>query len=463
MSVKTMVAPEQVHKVLNKHLLADGFDLVLDLEKSKGAHLYDSKYKKNYLDFFTFFASNPLGMNHPKVLENQEFLNAITKSAVNNPSNSDIYTQEMAGFLETFSRVGIPDYLPHAFFIAGGGLAVENALKVAFDWKVQKNFQKGYRTERGHKILHLDQAFHGRTGYTMSLTNTEPGKVAYFPKFDWPRIKNPKISFPLDDNMTQVVADEKVAIAQAEQYFAMYKDEIAAIILEPIQGEGGDNHFRPEFHKALRRLADENDALLIYDEVQTGVGLTGKFWCHEHFVEPDILAFGKKAQVCGILAGKRIDEVDSNVFHVPSRINSTWGGNLVDMIRFQRYLEIIEEDKLVDHAANTGKYLLSQVQKFADEHEFVSNARGRGLMCAFDFSDKHGRNEFIQAAMDEELLILPCGEKSVRFRPPLTITKEYIDEGFDKIAKAYKKAVDKCPALKNHYVTNGGPKEVKSE
>jgi L-lysine 6-transaminase len=125
------------------------------------------------------------------------------------------------------------------------------------------------------------------------------------------------------------------------------KDEICAILIEPIQSEGGDNHLRTEFMIALRQLADEHEALLIYDEIQTGVGLTGKFWCHQHFgpdARPDIIAFGKKMQVCGILAGKRLDEIEGNVFKVSSRINSTWGGNLVDMVRSSKIMEIIEED-----------------------------------------------------------------------------------------------------------------------
>ncbi|MEX2404345.1 MAG: aminotransferase class III-fold pyridoxal phosphate-dependent enzyme, partial [Balneolales bacterium] len=295
--MNTTLSPGQVHEVLSRYMLTDGYDMVLDLEKSKTPYLYDSKNDKQYLDFFTFFASNPLGMNHPKVADNTEFTERIKNVAIHNPSNSDIYTKELAEVIDTFSRVGIPKEMKHLFFVAGGGLAVENALKVAFDWKVQKNFQKGYRSEKGHKILHFDQAFHGRTGYTMSLTNTEITKVAYFPKFDWPRIRNPKMKFPQDEeSLAETKNNEKAAIAQAERYFEIYKDDIAAIIIEPIQGEGGDNQFRVEFHKELRRLADEHEALLIHDEVQTGIGLTGKFWCHEHYVQPDILAFGKKAQ-----------------------------------------------------------------------------------------------------------------------------------------------------------------------
>ncbi|MEX0928178.1 MAG: L-lysine 6-transaminase [Balneolales bacterium] len=433
------LTPDQVHKALNRHLLADGYDMVLDLEKSKTPYLYDSKNQRQILDFFTFFASNPLGMNHPKISDDAGFREKLTKVALHNPSNSDIYTTEMAEVVDTFSRVGIPGNMHHLFFIAGGGLAIENALKTAFDWKVQKNFQKGYRTEKGHQVLHLDQAFHGRTGYTMSLTNTEITKVAYFPKFDWPRITNPKMQFPLnEENTASVINQEKLAIAQAERYFERHKDDIAAIILEPIQGEGGDNQFRPEFHRELRRLADEHEALLIYDEVQTGIGLTGKFWCYEHYVQPDILAFGKKAQVCGILVSDRIDEVATNVFTVSSRINSTWGGNLVDMVRFQRILEIIEEDKLVENAAGTGRYLLEKIEALTGRFDHLHNARGKGLMCAFDFTNPDDRAGFLDKAYENNLLMLPCGSHSIRFRPPLSISRDHIDEGMEIIDKSLK-------------------------
>lgn len=444
------VSPSDVHQVLKKHILADGFDIVLDLDRSQGPYLYDAKYDKKYLDFFTFFASNPVGMNHPKMVGDPEFMRKIAQVAAHNPSNSDIYTTYMAEFVETYGRVGIPSYMPYAFFVAGGALAVENALKTAFDWKVQKNFRKGYRQEKGHMILHFEQAFHGRSGYTMSLTNTEINKVAYFPKFNWPRVMNPKMRFPLTpDNISITAANEKLAIAQAEMFFQTHKDDIAAIILEPIQGEGGDNHFTLHFHTELRRLADENEALLIYDEVQTGVGLTGKFWAHQHYVQPDILAFGKKAQVCGILAGTRIDDIETNVFHKSSRINSTWGGNLVDMVRFQKYLEIIEEESLVENAAKTGAYLLEQLHAIEKDCEFVTGARGKGLMCAFDLPNAHARNSVISACYDNGMMILPCGTHTVRFRPPLNITKSQVDEGMQIMHTALDQAIGKCPALKS--------------
>ena len=440
------VKPTEVHNVLRKHMLVDGFPLVLDLEKSHGSFLYDSSEGREYLDFFTFFASSALGHNHPRLLE-KDFLDKLAKVAVNKPSNSDLYTVEMAEFVETFARIAVPESMPNLFFISGGALAVENALKAAFDWKVRKNFAKGIKEEKGHKVIHFRDAFHGRTGYTISLTNTDPTKTDYFPKFDWPRIENPKVTFPLEAHLDEVVEAEKRAIDAIEKVLAEDADDIAAIIIEPIQGEGGDNHFRPEFFRELRRIADENDVILIFDEVQTGVGLTGKMWCHQHFgVEPDIMAFGKKTQVCGIMASDRINEVDS-VFKVSSRINSTWGGNLVDMVRAKRMFEIIEEENLVENAARMGDVLqnhLLELQK--DFGELVSNARGRGLFCAFDLAGTKMRDNFVTTCMHNGLLILKCGERTVRFRPPLNVSKEEIDRAAEILRKSLVETKEKSGA-----------------
>lgn len=445
-----MITPKNVHPTLQKHILADGYEMVLDLEKSKGAYLHDSTTGTDYLDFFTFFASNPLGMNHDRLAGDDEFVSKLGRVAINKPSNSDVYTEEMAHFVDTFSRVGIPDYMPYTFFVSGGALAVENALKVAFDWKVQKNFEKGYRTEVGHKVLHLDKAFHGRSGYTLSLTNTDPKKTRYFPKFNWPRIHNPTVQHPLDsESLNKVMQEERMALAQARQYFETYKDDIACILLEPIQGEGGDNHFRKEFHQGLRDLANEFDALLIYDEVQTGIGLTGKFWAHEHYVKPDILAFGKKAQVCGILASERIDDVETNCFHVSSRINSTWGGNLVDMVRFDRILEVIEEESLVNHAATAGAHLQKLISEWADESKYLTNPRGKGLFCAIDLPDTHARDAVIKECLKNKLMILGCGTRTIRFRPPLTIQTSQLEDGIDILRKSFKTALEKCPVAES--------------
>ena len=303
------------------------------------------------------------------------------------------------------------------------------------DWKVQKNFAKGYTKERGMKVLHFEHAFHGRSGYTLSLTNTLPVKTKWFAKFDWPRVSLPHINFPYTDQSHEDLQQrEALSVAQIKTAFLENPDDICAILIEPVQSEGGDNHVRQEFLETLRQLADENDALLIYDEVQTGVGITGKFWCHEHFGEnarPDILAFGKKMQVCGILAGKRIDEIENNVFHVSSRINSTWGGNLADMVRSSKIMEIIEEDDLCANAEAVGDYLQDQLLTISKNQPILSNVRGRGLLTAFDLPDKITRDKFIKSGMDHQVMFLGCGTKTIRFRPALIIDKAHIDEGLD--------------------------------
>lgn len=435
LTIKPSIEPAKVHETLAKYMLADGFDIVLDLQNSNGIHLVDEKTGDTYFDFFTFFASSPLGLNHP-YLKSEEVQNTLGFVAVNKPSNSDMYTTYMADFVDTFAKVAKPDYMKHLFFISGGTLAVENGLKVAFDWKVQKNFQKGYKEEKGFQVIHFREAFHGRSGYTLSLTNTDPTKVKYFPKFNWPRIINPKVKFPIENYLDEIIKLETQAINEIYSAIKNNPDDIAVIIIEPIQAEGGDHFFRKEFFQKLREIADENDIMLMFDEVQTGFGITGKFWASEYYVKPDIISFGKKAQVCGIMVSDRVDEVEQNCFKVSSRINSTWGADLVDMVRSKFILDVIHNDNLIENSRIVGEHLKSELLKIQNDFPgLISNARGLGLMCSFDLPSTEFRNKFREIAYKEKLIILGCGEKSIRFRPPLTISKDEVDEGLHIIRK----------------------------
>ena len=424
-----MIDSKEVHKVLGKRILADGFDMVLDIDKSHGMWLYDARYHRYFLDFFGFFATSALGMNHRGMFE-PEFLKKLQRTAINKITNSDIYTEEYAEFVETVSKYATPSYFRYFFFVSGGALAVENALKTAFDWKVRKNIANG-KGEKGYKIIHLKEAFHGRSGYTIAITNTfDPNKTKYFPKFNWPRVTNPKITFPLEGkNLENVKEMEKKSLAEIQDAIDKNPDDIAAFIMEPIQGEGGDNHFRKEYFQAVQKILRENDVMFIIDEVQSGMGATGKWWAHEHFdVEPDIMAFGKKMKVCGIMVGTKVDEVKDNVFHVSSRINSTWGGNIMDMVKAQRIIEIIHDDKLVDNAAKMGNHMLRILHELQEEYpEKVSNVRGRGIFDAFDLASTEMRNKFFVSTYKNGLLTLKSGAHGIRFRPPLIITEDEIN------------------------------------
>ncbi len=424
----------KVHEALRAKLLVDGYDFVFDPVRSKGAKLFDAKSGREFLDLFSFFASLPISYNHPG-LSDPSFREKIAAVALHRPTNSDVYTTALADFVAAFSRT-LPPAFTHLFFIDGGALAVENALKVAFDWKVQKNLRRGLPETVGTRIAHFERAFHGRSGYTMSLTNTDPRKTKWFPKFDWPRLACPGLSFPATPAVIENVGRvEDVAIAQLKDALVRFPSDVAAVIIEPIQGEGGDNHFRPEFLKRLRDLCDEAEMLLIFDEVQTGFGLTGTWWCHEQLgVTPDVFAFGKKTQQCGIAATKRVDDVDS-VFKVPSRINSTWGGNLVDMVRCTRYVEVIEEYRLLENVRRVGPYALACLERLAGAFpHLVSNVRGRGLFCAFDVATPALRDRLKDLLEEDGVIILPCGERSIRFRPVLDFTTQDADEAAAKLA-----------------------------
>jgi len=423
------VKPGDVHDVLGRHVLTDGFKLVLDPVASQGSWVVDARDGRRYLDFYTFFASAPLGLNHPDIAGDAEFMATLAEVAANKPANSDIYSTHYAEFVERFIRVLGDPRLPHLFFIEGGALAVENALKVAFDWKSRHNETNGRDGALGTRVLHLTRAFHGRSGYTMSLTNTEPAKTARFPQFDWPRIDVPAIHHAATD--AALHAAEQRALQQAAEAFAAYPHDIAAFIAEPIQGEGGDNHMRAEFLQAMQQLVHRNDALFIMDEVQTGAGTTGSAWAYQQLgLSPDIVAFSKKVQVGGIMAGGRVDEVPENVFAVSGRINSTWGGGLVDMVRSRRILEIVERDGLIEQAAGKGERLLAQLRAVAARLPAMSNVRGRGLMVAFDLPNGQTRDAALAHLRDDEsVLALPSGTQAIRFRPALNVSDEELALG----------------------------------
>ena len=385
---------------LSNYIITDGFHVVVDPDKSHGSWIVDAQTGRSYLDCYSQFASQPLGWNHKALLKAKEHLG---NAALHKIANSDMYSVDYVEFVEKFAEI-TPDF-SHYFFIDGGALAVENALKAAFDWKAQKSGIRSLSTVNELDVVHFYKAFHGRTGYTLSLTNTELNKTKLFPQFNWNTIYD---------------------IDKLDTYM---HSEVAAIIVEPIQGEGGDNHFHPQVFHELRSLADTYDSMLIFDEVQTGLGGTGKMWAYEHAgVVPDMMCFGKKTQVCGFCSTNRIDEIQENVFSTSGRINSTWGGNIVDMVRSKYIIETIQEEKLVEKAANVGKYFLSQLLHIKG----LQNVRGKGLMIAFDLETTAHRDK-LKSIIQEQMLVLTCGTKSIRLRPVLTFSEEDVERACEII------------------------------
>ncbi|WP_250212807.1 aminotransferase class III-fold pyridoxal phosphate-dependent enzyme [Acrocarpospora catenulata] len=400
------VHPAEVRASLARHVQVSTLDVVVDLARSQGSQLVDARTGEAYLDLLSFYGSLPLGLNHPALAE-PEFVATLVTAAAHKVTNPDLHTVEYARFVETFVRVLGDPALPHLFFIDGGALAVENALKIAFDWKSRRTGQPAL------EVMHLRHAFHGRSGYTMSLTNTDPAVTDRYPAWRWPRL------------------DFRDGLRPAADYLAAHADRVACFIAEPIQGAGGDNHVDPAFLRGMQELCHRHDVLFVLDEVQTGCGASGTRWTYEQLgLAPDVVAFGKRTQVCGVMAGRRVDET-GNVFTVPSRLGSTWGGNLADMVRATRILEVVERDRLIPRTAALGGYLLELVQQLGLAHPgLVANPRGRGLMAAFDLPDAGTRAEFLRRMrVHERVLLLPGGERAVRFRPALTISRDELAKG----------------------------------
>src|SRR5438132_4993646 len=270
------ISPSTVLDTIERHVLLDGFRIVVDLEKSRGSYLYNAVDDRRLIDLYGFFGSMPVGFNHPR-FDELAVQRDLLRAAKVKIANSDVYSAGYAEFVGTFERVvGLPP-LQRYLFIEGGALAVENCLKAAMDWKVRKNMAAGHG-ERGTQVLHFRHAFHGRSGYTMSMTNTDPRKTDLFAKFDWPRVSCQHIDFSLPDSKREadVIEGEQRAERQIHEFIEQRNVDICAIIIEPIQGEGGDNHFRCEWLQKLRRISDEHDILLIFDELQCGMGVTGR-------------------------------------------------------------------------------------------------------------------------------------------------------------------------------------------
>lgn len=411
---------------LKKHILVDGFHVVADTEKSEGSYIVDRETGKRYLDCYSQFASQPLGWNHPSLKARAK---EIKQTVLHKLANSDMYSAFYADFVDTFSTI-TPDF-KYYFFIDGGALAVENALKAAFDWKCRLDPRHQKTDGQLLDVVHMKEAFHGRSGYTMSLTNTGALKTKWYPKFQWTRVKNPKMTFPETKGLE---SREHFSLSEIEM--ALEKRNVAAIIFETIQGEGGDNQFRPEYFKAVRELADKYEALFILDEVQTGMGLTGRWWAYEHYgIVPDIITFGKKTQVCGFCAADRLDKASAHVFTESGRINSTWGGNIVDMARSKVIIEIMQSENLVENAAVVGNEFLVKLQTLSAARTEITNVRGKGLMLAFDLPTTE-RRDFVMNKMHENMLALKSGSRSIRFRPCLTFSSQDVDQAINYIEQA---------------------------
>ena len=408
----------------------------LNPAKSHGSYLYDDNSRRSILDLYCFFSTLPLGYNH-SIFSTDAFKKDLLSFGGLKPSTGRILTDLVDEFVTDFHNDVNGGIFYKYFFIHGGGLAVENALKISFDWKRHINKVNNCSVDSNQfEVISIENAFHGITGYSLSLSDNQL-KCSNYPKFNWPKFKAPFVKYPqTQKNKKDFHNEQMAALEKIEKYIKKRgKEYISSIIVELIQGGGGDNHLGKEYIKGLENICKKNNILLIIDEIQTGFGATGKFWCYEHFnVAPDLIAFGKKAQICGVCINKNILDIES-VINVPGRISPTWNGDISDYIRCKYVMKAYNENGLIENAHKLGKYIVSSLEKMKK----FSNVRGRGFLIAFNFENSKIRDKFDQLCFEEGLFLLPMGEDRVRMRPNMALTKEEADHALEIINKVNKK------------------------
>ncbi|KAH7268311.1 4-aminobutyrate transaminase [Fusarium solani] len=435
---------------LDKVYDASAAVISVDYHKSYGNYIVDVDGNV-MLDVYAQIASIPVGYNNPTLLK--AATSPIMASAlINRPAMGNFPQNDWASILETGLLKVAPKGMDQVYMALSGADANELAYKAAFIWKRQQ--ERGQRdaeftqeelesTMLNHQpgspnlsIMSFKAAFHGRLFGSLSTTHSKPIHKLDIPAFDWPQCPFPAIRYPLEDHIEENKREEQNCLEEAEQIIKNYPSRVAAVIVEPIQSEGGDNHASPAFFQGLREITRRLKVLLIVDEVQTGVGATGRFWAHERWElsdPPDMVTFSKKAQTGGFYFGN--PDIRPNK---PYRLFNTWMGDPARAILFGAIIDEIERLDLVNNTAAVGDYLYNEIEKLANKYPGkFSNLRGKGEGTFIAF-DNPRRDEFLALAKTHGINIGGCGASSVRLRPMLIFQKHHADillGVLDKIAK----------------------------
>ncbi|RMZ78577.1 hypothetical protein DV738_g3794, partial [Chaetothyriales sp. CBS 135597] len=432
---------------LNKVFDLSSVQLLADYQKSHGNYLADLDGNV-LLDVYAQIASIAVGYNNPTLIKAASSPEAIS-ALVNRPALGSFPGQDWASILNEGAIRVAPKGLNQIFTTTAGSDANETAFKAAFMWKAAK-LRGGRDVEFSSEelqstmlnrapgspsfsIMSFKSAFHGRLLGSLSTTRSKPIHKLDIPAFDWPSAPFPSLKYPLEDHVQENKAEVERCLAEVEETIKTFHNPVAAVIVEPIQSEGGDNHAPAEFFRGLREITRKLDVLLIVDEVQTGVGATGKFWAHEHWNlqdPPDIVTFSKKAQAAGYYYGN--PELRPNKGY---RQFNTWVGDPAHAIIFRAIINEIERLNLVEHTAAIGNYLYKELEGLAKKHPgHIQNLRGKGqgTFIAFDHPE---RDQFLTRIRNAGVHIGGSGTQAVRLRPMLVFQKQHADILLDKLDK----------------------------
>ncbi|CAO2648190.1 Nn.00g074570.m01.CDS01 [Neocucurbitaria sp. VM-36] len=438
-------AIERLSKVFDTRSL----NMVADYSRSYGNYIADPDGNV-LLDVYAQIASIPVGYNNPALLlaaTSPDMASAI----INRPALGNFPQHDWADILEEGILSVAPKGLNQVFTSQSGSDANELAYKAAFMWKRQQQ-RGGAHVDFSHEDIHsamnnqspgapdmsilsFKSGFHGRLFGSLSTTRSKPIHKIDIPAFDWPQAPFPSLKYPLEENAAENAKEEQRCLDETERLIKEWHHPPAAVIVEPIQSEGGDNHATPNFFRGLRELTKKLNVLFIVDEVQTGVGATGKFWAHEHWnlsTPPDMVTFSKKAQTAGYYFGN--NDLRPNK---PYRQFNTWMGDPARAILFRAIIQEIQRLDLVNSTAATGSYLYDGLRRLAEQYpKEIQNLRGKG-QGTFIAWDSPRRDEVLKKAKGQGVNIGGSGEVAVRLRPMLIFQKHHADLLLERLEKIF--------------------------
>jgi len=426
---------------LGKYVIATPYPFALDLEKCEGMWLATVDGQRLF-DWAGYYGSKLIGHNHPGLYE-PSYVKKLVRAANNKVANPDFLTQECLDYYRLLYQVA-PQSMQNnqleVYAVNSGAEAVENMMKYLVAKFNLKRAEQN-RSISNRRFLYFDHAFHGRTVFALNITQTvDPIATRDFHGLSLSG--NIKLPFPAYDSAAsteQNLSNAKQALEQAESVLKLMADEIVGIIVEPIQGAGGHRVALPEFFQGLSRLAEQYGVYLAFDEVQTGLGATGKMWGIDHFnlpYPPMAIATGKKFGAGVVYMKEPLEDVGV--------LDSTWGGTLADMVRVVREMEIVEQEGLIARAAKNGERLSDGLHRLVNAYPSVlSNVRGLGLYQGFSLDTPARKARLVEVARNEfGLLLLGAGKRSIRTRPNLSVTAEEIDQFLEILPSCVERVLD---------------------